>query len=60
VCAFQVVDLLMSLVDKSLLSAETRCGRTRYRLSETMRQYARDRHAETGEPDLLGVSPLRC
>jgi predicted ATPase/class 3 adenylate cyclase len=60
VAAFQVIDLLMSLVDKSLLSAETRCGRTRYRLSETMRQYARERHSDTGEPDLVPVSPVRC
>jgi predicted ATPase/class 3 adenylate cyclase len=36
----QVVDLVASLVDKSLLTAEVRCGRTRYRFSETMRQYA--------------------
>ena len=42
----QVVDLLASLVDKSLLTAETRCGRTRYRFSETMRQYASDRLCE--------------
>ena len=43
-----VVDLLASLVDKSLLTAETRCGRTRYRFSETMRQYASDRLCESG------------
>ena len=42
----QVVDLLASLVDKSLLTTETRCGRTRYRFSETMRQYALDRLCE--------------
>ncbi|MBI3225257.1 MAG: adenylate/guanylate cyclase domain-containing protein [Mycolicibacterium cosmeticum] len=60
VAAFQVIDLLMSLVDKSLLAAETRCGRTRYRLSETMRDYARERRAEKGEPDSVPVSPVRC
>ena len=43
-----VVDLLASLVDKSLITAETRCGRTRYRFSETMLQYAADRLCESG------------
>jgi predicted ATPase/class 3 adenylate cyclase len=49
--SFQVVDLLVSLVDKSLLATETRCGRTRYRFSETMRQYALERLCESGEAD---------
>ncbi|MEO8739917.1 MAG: tetratricopeptide repeat protein [Casimicrobiaceae bacterium] len=44
-----VLDLLTSLVDKSLLLTEERCGVTRYRLLETVRQYARDRLLESGE-----------
>jgi predicted ATPase/class 3 adenylate cyclase len=44
-----VLDLLTSLADKSLLQAEERDGTTRYRLLETVRQYARDRLLESGE-----------
>ena len=44
-----VLDLLTSLVDKSLVVAEERDGATRYRLLETVRQYARDRLLESGE-----------
>ncbi|MDT5071927.1 MAG: hypothetical protein QOH82_1247 [Mycobacterium sp.] len=47
----QVIELLASLVDRSLLTAENRCGRTRYRFSETMRQYALDRYRESGDSD---------
>jgi predicted ATPase len=38
--AFDVADLLGSLVDKSLVQAETTGGDVRYRLLETIRQYA--------------------
>jgi predicted ATPase len=44
-----VLDLLTSLVDKSLVVAEHRKRATRYRLLETMRAYARDRLRESGE-----------
>jgi non-specific serine/threonine protein kinase len=44
-----VLDLLTSLVDKSLLVAEERKGATRYRLLEIVRAYARDRLRESGE-----------
>jgi predicted ATPase len=37
---FQVLDLLTLLVDKSLVVAEHTGGATRYRLLETVRQYA--------------------
>jgi predicted ATPase/class 3 adenylate cyclase len=47
--ATDILDLLTSLVDKSLVLAETQCGEARYRLLETVRQYARDRLAEAGE-----------
>ena len=45
-----VLDLLTGLVDKSLVVAERHAGRpTRYRLLETMRHYARERLAESGD-----------
>jgi non-specific serine/threonine protein kinase len=46
-----VLDLLPQLVDKSLIVAEGRGGETRYGLLETIRQYARDRHLESGEAE---------
>jgi predicted ATPase/class 3 adenylate cyclase/Tfp pilus assembly protein PilF len=45
----EVLDLLTSLIDKSLVVAEERNGVTRYRMLETVRQYARDRLQERGE-----------
>ncbi len=46
---FQVLDQLALLVDKSLVVAEYTGGRTRYRLLETMRQYALEKLGESGE-----------
>ena len=47
-----VLDLLASLVGKSLAIADTEPSRaTRYRLLETIRQYARDRLLEAGEAE---------
>ncbi len=46
---WEALDLLTSLADKSLVVAEQRDGVTRYRLLETVRQYARDRLLEIGE-----------
>jgi predicted ATPase/class 3 adenylate cyclase len=37
---WEVLDLLSSLVDKSLVVVDERAGETRYRLLETVRQYA--------------------
>ncbi len=37
-----VLDLLASVVDKSIVIAEHRAGRVRYRLLETIRQYGQD------------------
>jgi predicted ATPase/class 3 adenylate cyclase/DNA-binding CsgD family transcriptional regulator len=48
---FQVLDLLTLLVDKSLVVAENASGRTRYRLLETVRQYALEKLGESGEAD---------
>jgi predicted ATPase/DNA-binding CsgD family transcriptional regulator len=44
-----VLDALGRLVDKSLVVAEERDGEARYRLLETIRQYAADRLVEAGE-----------
>jgi non-specific serine/threonine protein kinase len=44
-----VLDLLTSLVDKSLVLYEERAGKGRFRLLETVRQYARERLLELDE-----------
>jgi predicted ATPase/class 3 adenylate cyclase/DNA-binding CsgD family transcriptional regulator len=44
-----ILDLLTSLVDKSLVVAEDRGGAVRYRLLETVRQYALERLLDVGE-----------
>ncbi len=59
VCADEVVeqvailDLLASLVDKSLVVAEERAGEVRYRLLETVRQYGRDHLADAHETAMM-------
>lgn len=45
----RLVDLLLQLVDKSLVVADDRGDETRYRLLETVRQYGRERLLEAGE-----------
>ena len=50
---YQILDLLTLLVDKSLVVAENSGGRTRYRLLETVRQYALEKLAESGEADAI-------
>jgi predicted ATPase len=49
VAADAVLDLLTALADKSLALADARDDVVRYRLLETVRQYARDRLLEQGE-----------
>ena len=49
---FQVLDLLALLVDKSLVVAEDRPRRMRYRLLETVRQYALEKLGESGRPPM--------
>jgi predicted ATPase/class 3 adenylate cyclase/DNA-binding CsgD family transcriptional regulator len=44
-----ILDLLASLVDKSLVVAEERTGTVRYRLLETVRQYALEQLIDAGE-----------
>lgn len=45
----EVLDLLFSLVDKSLVSTEESGTTTRYRLLETVRQFALEKFQATGE-----------
>jgi predicted ATPase/class 3 adenylate cyclase/DNA-binding CsgD family transcriptional regulator len=51
---YQTLDQLTLLVDKSLLVAENHGGRTRFRLLETVRQYALEKLGESGEADEVG------
>jgi len=46
---FEVLDLLTCLVDKSLVIAEEREGKSRYRLLETIREYGLQRLQERGQ-----------
>ncbi len=48
---YQVLDQLTLLVDKSLVVADDSGRRTRYRLLETVRQYALEKLGESGEAD---------
>jgi predicted ATPase/class 3 adenylate cyclase/DNA-binding CsgD family transcriptional regulator len=50
---YQVLDQLTLLVDKSLVVAEHTGGATRYRLLETVRQYAAEKLGESGEADAV-------
>jgi predicted ATPase/class 3 adenylate cyclase/DNA-binding CsgD family transcriptional regulator len=49
----QVFDEVALLVDKSLLISENASGPTRYRLLETVRQYALEKLGESGEADAV-------
>jgi predicted ATPase/class 3 adenylate cyclase/DNA-binding CsgD family transcriptional regulator len=50
---YQVLDQLTLLVDKSLVVTDDSRGRTRYRLLETVRQYALEKLGESGEADAV-------
>jgi predicted ATPase len=54
----EVLDLLTSLVEKSLVLCEERGGEGRYRLLETVRQYARDRLLESVEEEAVQTRHL--
>jgi predicted ATPase len=58
---FAVTDLVASLVDKNLVVAEPAGGALRYRLLETIRQFAAERLIESGgsEADELGRAHCR-
>src|ERR671916_378267 len=47
----EVLDLLSHLVDKSLVIMREESGEARYRLLETVRQYAREKLSESGEAE---------
>jgi predicted ATPase/class 3 adenylate cyclase len=49
-----VLDLLESLVNKSLVQVEEQAGEARYGVLETVRQYARERLGEGGEAEIVG------
>ena len=49
----RVLDLLASLVDQSLVIAEERTSGMRYRLLETVREYALEQLADAGEEEAL-------
>jgi predicted ATPase/DNA-binding CsgD family transcriptional regulator len=49
----QVLDELTLLVDKSLVIAENTSSATRYRLLETVRQYALEKLGDSGESDAV-------
>ncbi len=51
--SYQVIDQLALLVDKSLVVADDTGGRMRYRLLETVRQYALEKLGESGEADAV-------
>ncbi len=53
---YQVLDQLSLLVDKSLVVAENTSGTTRYRLLETVRQYALEKLGESGEADDVRIA----
>ena len=54
----QVLDLLAGLEDKSLVEATPAAGQVRFRLHETIRQYAAEKLAETAEAALIRVRHL--
>lgn len=51
--AGDVLDLVSGLVDKSVVVADERGGRVRYQLSETLREYGRDRLTDAGQARAL-------
>ena len=53
VAAANALDLLSSLIDKSLVIKADAAGAARYRLHETMREYARLRLREAGDEDAI-------
>jgi predicted ATPase len=57
---FAVTDLVVSLVDKSLVVAEPADGALRYRLLETIRQFAAERLIESGGSEADELSRAHC
>jgi len=59
VASFDVADVLASLVNKSLVNVERASGSLRYRMLETIRQYAADRLMEIDGESLVRDIRLR-
>ena len=57
---FAVTDLVASLVDKNLVVAEPADGGLRYRLLETIRQFAAERLIESGGSEADELSQAHC
>jgi predicted ATPase/class 3 adenylate cyclase len=55
----EIVDLLARLVDKSLVSVVHLAGGSRYRLLETLRDYARNRLAASADAQVLAEAHTR-
>jgi predicted ATPase/DNA-binding SARP family transcriptional activator len=53
------LDLLTRLVDKSMVTAARRAGRSRYHVLETLRAYGRQRLREAGTDDAIGSRHAR-
>jgi predicted ATPase len=58
--ASDVIEKLTSLVDKNLVVTDEQAGATRYRMLETVRQYAQDRLRDSGEESQWRSSHLAC
>jgi predicted ATPase len=58
--ASDVIAQLTSLVDKSLVVSDEQVGATRYRMLETVRQYAQDRLRDSSEESQWRSSHLAC
>jgi hypothetical protein len=56
----EVLDLLDSLVDRSLVLAEESGGELRYRMLETVREYALEKLRERGEEEAARAAHLAC
>ena len=55
VSPYDVLDLLTQLVNKSLVVVieHSQSGETRYRMLETIRQYAREKLLEAGDSEII-------
>jgi predicted ATPase len=54
-----VIDIVASLVDKSLVFADRSHAESRYEMLETIRQYAQERLVESGEPEVVRARHAR-
>jgi non-specific serine/threonine protein kinase len=57
---YEILDMLGRLVDKSLVAVDASSSGTRYRILETVRQYAREKLLESGEDEKVRDQHLRA